>query len=276
MTEETATAVETTQELEVTETTQETKPTVTEETASATEEAASVAEETTAPSLDLSDLYAEQEVETQQKAEPDYSEVVDDIAKKVAAMLKSQESIEHQEPADNTYSPEKITRSVLEEVQRQKNAEQIIIQNIQESANITQKYVAKMQNAGIDINNNPALKNSAELLFRQMKIDMATQLKRNLINPFTGQIDPVLSPKETAHLINNHWKVFSETYLGGIKPTKPVSTNGLSAANQASGTTAEVKKDAPDEMTIFRQKRDQGTLTKEDVINTMLRTSQKK
>lgn len=261
-----------------------------------TEEVAPVVEETApeftpeveaTPEMDFSDIMPPAQEQRQQ--EPNYDAVIEEIVGKVLNQqkVKLQTEADPTDDDDTTYLTRaelaqeraKIKQEIQQEQMQQQNAQRLISDSYQGSQQIQGKYVQKMQvelsKQGIDFQNNPQLKMSADMLFNQLKINYAAQQGRPLMNPITGQIDPILTPQETGMLVQHHWDIFSKSYIQGYNPAATRATTAPLGAGTAGMQPASGNK-APDDFAKFMEKKAAGKVTMADAMNMLLKSGQKK
>tara|TARA_R110000822_G_scaffold75493_5_gene181616 strand:+ start:101 stop:916 length:816 start_codon:yes stop_codon:yes gene_type:complete len=245
-----------------------------------------VAEE--APNLDIDFSSFVPEEAPYVEPEVNYDSVIEGIVEKVLdkQKIKSVDEREDSDDDDMEYLSKKdlaeYTKKIQEEVfgkiQQQQQAETTIRQSYEQSQGIVQNYtnnfISNLSQRGIDLEANPMMKTSADLLLTQLKINYANSVGRMLINPLTGKMDPVLSQQETGRIVKQHWEIFSKNYLPAIQPAQRAGTAPLGAGN--AGIPGEAQARGEDEYSNFLAKKAAGTETMQDALSLLLKGSQKK
>lgn len=216
--------------------------------------------------IDFSDLAPQQ----QYVAPVQERDIVEEITERLANRLQPQQPNPYIDQAE----PEVVTKAELQamfqQMQEQKQAEAFIAQTIAQSRKVEEGYVSKLTDTlaknGIDLETNPDLKMSADLLYRQMYQQKLQQLNRTAA---------VLTAEETHELVQQHFKTFNQVFLQNKIQKKAQTVQNLSPAGNAAPHQGQTAK-APDEYSQFLEKKKQGTLTMKDIANILAKPTQKK
>lgn len=247
-------------------------------------------EEQPAPSFDMNfDDLGVPDPEPVQPAEPDYEKIVSDIVGKVLEQqkVKLEEDKSTDDDDDMTYLSKKelaeyeakLEQKIMAKMQEQQRSVETIQQTVQASEAVRmqyqQKFIGKLAENGLNLEENPQLKNVAAMLFDNLKIQMGAQKGRLVVDPATGQPQALLTPQEMKQVVQQHWDSFSKTYIPGYTPTKPAAgTKSLSPA--ADGAKPETVVDSDDAYKQFLEKKSRGQETLGDALNLLLKSSGKK
>lgn len=224
-----------------------------------------------------------------QPAEPDYGKVVEDIVSKVLEQqkVKSEEDKSSDDDDDITYLSKKelaeyeakLEQKIMNKLQEQQKSVETIQQTVQASEHVRmqyqQKFISKLAENGVNLEENPQLKNVAAMLFDNLKIQAGARAGRLVVDPATGQPQALLTPQEMKQVVQQHWDSFAKTYIPNYQALKPAAkTAPLSAA--ANGTKPEGAVDTDDAYQQFLEKKSRGQETLGDALNLLLKSSGKK
>lgn len=239
-------------------------------------------------SMDFSDLGVP-DAPPPQPQEPDYESLIGNIVDKVLDQqkVKLEDDKSSDDDDDMTYLSkkdlaeyeQKIEEKILNKFQEQQKAQTVIQQSVEGAeavrAQYADKFNKKLAEAGFDLEQNPSLKNSAAMLFDNLKLSYAAANGRLMVDPATKQPVAVLTPQEMKGLVQQHWDTFSKSYLPGLDPTRTqVQTTSLSPA--ANGVQAAPGVDTSDDYKQFMDKKARGEETLGDALNLLLKPSGKK
>jgi len=219
--------------------------------------------------IDFSDLGPDDYMPAPQ---PSNEDIVEQIAARLANRLQPAPSVEaqFQQPGVDDVVTKAELQAMFQQMQEQQEAQRTIQETVRQATAVqdgyVQKLVATLNNNGIDLEADPALKTSCDLLYKQMFAQKVQQL---------GRSAPVLTAAETKELVQDHFKIFNEIYLQNKIQKKSQPVQNLSPVSNAAPHQGQTTK-VPDEYTQFLEKKKQGTVTMKDIANILAKPTQKK